>query len=530
MSEGVYTAEQARAYARQRRRARQQQVTASVPTPVWSPQHRATCDRGPDCACPQVRAYASAADQIGYGGSAGGGKSDLQLGLAGTEHRWSMIFRRVFPSLRGMIKRSREIFNADSRSHLKDSFNESLHIWNLADGRVIEFGSVQYEADLKKFQGQPHDFLGVDEATEFPESFIRFLMAWNRTSTPGQRCRLLLTFNPPMDDSGNWIIGFFAPWLDETYPDPAVDGELRYVARINDRDVFYRAPDDVPDDVRVMLEQQATDQDLDDWRAVLKTRTFFHASLRDNPILAATGYGATIESLPEPLRSLLKGNFAAARIANPWQVIPTGWVKLAQGRWKERNQPDVPLQSMGVDPVRGGGDQFAIAKLYGNWCAPIETWPGSMVPDGPAGAALVVNALDGEVGVSVGVDIIGYGSSTFDSLVAQDINAIAVNNSEGAPDARDRSGKFKFRNVRAASYWTLREALDPEHGDDIALPDDPELLADLCAPTFRVTTAGIILEEKEDIKARIGRSPDKGDALVIAHWVHGQSGWLVWGS
>lgn len=460
--------------------------------PIWAPQEGA-----------QALAYASTADQIGYGGAAGGGKSDLQLGFAGTRHRRSIIFRRVFPSLRALIERSREVFNAPGRSHLKDSFNEQLHLWRLDDGRLVEFGSCQYERDLKKYQGQPHDFLGIDEATEFPESFIRFLMGWNRTSDPHQQCRTLLTFNPPFDEGGSWVIAFFAPWLDEHCPDPAADGEIRYVARIDDRDMFYRRPGDAPEEAR----------------ATLKTRTFFHASLSDNPILEATGYGATIDAMPEPLRSLLKGNFAAARAADPWQVIPSVWVRLAQQRWRERQQPDVPLQSLGADPVRGGQDQFTIARLYGNWCAPIESWPGALVPDGPAGAALVVTALNGAQDVAVGVDVIGYGSSTYDSLIALGVDAVAVNNSESADDARDRSGKFKFRNVRAASYWALREALDPDHGDDLALPDDPELFADLCAPRFRVTTAGIQMNGKDEIKQLIGRSPDKGDALVLAHWV-----------
>lgn len=483
----------------------QQSQVATLP-PVWQPQPTM-----------QAVAYACEADQIGYGGAAGAGKSDLLLGLAGMKHRRSLIMRRVFPSLRALIERSREIYNAAGARHADDSFNEQLHRWRLhspAGERIVEFGSCQFEQDLKKWQGQPHDLLGIDEATEWPEQFVRFLMAWNRTSDPDQHCRLVMTFNPPMDDDGAWVIRFFAPWLDEHYPDPAESGEIRWVVRIDDRDVFYRSIDEMPAE----------------HRNTAKSRTFIRASLADNPILAATGYGATIDALPEPLRSLLKGNFAAARKTDPWQVIPSAWVRAAQKRWREREAPDVPLQSLGADPARGGQDDFAIAKLYGNWCAPIETWPGTAVTDGPEGAALIVNALDGEQGVSIGIDVIGIGSSVYDSTIALDINAVAVNNSESGGDARDRSGKFKFRNVRAASYWALREALDPEHGDDLALPDDPELLADLCAPRFKVTTAGIQVEEKDDIKKRIGRSPNKGDALVIAHWVHGQSGWLVWGS
>ncbi len=172
---------------------------------------------------------------------------------------------------------------------------------------------------------------------------------------------------------------------------------------------------------------------------------------------------------------------------------------------------------------------MASASLYGSWCGPLATGPGAMVPDGPTAAGLVVQALGGEMSAPVGVDVIGVGSSCYDSLGASGVDAVPVNNSEGAPDARDRSGKLRFRNVRAASYWALREALDPEHGDDLALPDDPELLADLCAPRYKVTTAGVTIESKDDLKARLGRSPDKGDALVIAHWVAGQGSWLVWG-
>lgn len=440
--------------------------------------------------------------------------SDLLLGFAGTQHRRSVIFRRVFPSLRGLIERSREVFNAKGDAHSRDSYNEQLHVWRLADGRMIEFGAVQYDQDKRKHQGQARDFIGFDEATEFPEAVVRFLMAWNRTTWPGQRCRVVMTFNPPMDEAGAWVLRFFGPWLDPQHPNPAEDGELRWYAMVDGQEVA--RPDGEPFAHDGQIIQP-------------KSRTFFHANLDDNPALAETGYGATIDALPEPLRSLLKGNFAAARGADPWQVIPAGWVRQAQARWREREQPDVPLQSLGVDPARGGQDRMAIAKLYGNWCAEIETFPGVMVPDGPSGAALIVNALDGESGVTVGIDVIGIGSSIYDSAVAMDIDAIAVNNSESAGDARDRSEKFRFRNVRAASYWKLREALDPVHGDELALPDDPELLADLCAPRFKVPAAGIQIESKDDIKARIGRSPDKGDALVIAHWVLGQSGWLLWG-
>jgi hypothetical protein len=493
---------QARAQQHRRRRA----ASSGAPlAPVWTPQ-----------AGVQARAYESKADQIGYGGAAGGGKSDLQLGFAGTQHKRSIIFRRVFPSLRGMIERSREIFNAEARSHLKDSYNEQLHVWRLSGGLMLEFGSAQYEADLKKYQGQPHDYLGIDEATEFPEKFVRFLMGWNRTSDPNQPCRLLLTFNPPMDDSGSWVVSFFAPWIDEDYPDPADDGEIRLVVRLDDKDTFYRDYTDIPEEARARLIEEAHTQGLGDWRRMVKRRTFFHASLKDNPILASTGYGATIEAMPEPLRSILKGKFDAVRVADPWQVIPREWVKAAQKRWADE-RPSIGLCSVGCDVARGGDDQTVIAELVGNWMAPLHKYPGKATPDGPSVAALLTPFVTKKVHIAI--DVIGVGSSAYDTLKTNSANVMPVNNSASAPDgATDKSKTLKFRNVRAASYWKLREALDPENGDDVALPPDPELLADLCAARWKLSTAGVQIEDKEDIKERIGRSPDCADALALAHF------------
>ena len=75
-----------------------------------------------------------------------------------------------------------------------------------------------------------------------------------------------------------------------------------------------------------------------------------------------------------------------------------------------------------------------------------------------------------------------------------------------------------MRNVRAEAYWGLREALDPVKGDNLTLPDDPELLADLVAPHWKLSASGIQIESKDEIKARLGRSPDCGDAVVLAHY------------
>ena len=74
-----------------------------------------------------------------------------------------------------------------------------------------------------------------------------------------------------------------------------------------------------------------------------------------------------------------------------------------------------------------------------------------------------------------------------------------------------------MRNKRAEMYWKMRDALDPDYGDDIALPPGNELLADLCSARYSITTAGVLIEPKEKIKERIGRSPDIGEAVMMAN-------------
>lgn len=79
----------------------------------------------------------------------------------------------------------------------------------------------------------------------------------------------------------------------------------------------------------------------------------------------------------------------------------------------------------------------------------------------------------------------------------------------------------RFANLRAEMYWHLRERLRPdaEVYMHIRLPNDQELFNELAAMKFTYTSNGrIIIESKEDIKKRIGKSPDKADALCLAVW------------
>lgn len=449
---------------------------------------------------PQWHAILSPADELFYGGAAGGGKTDLILGSAIELHQRSLILRRESTQLRGIIDRSREILDGKGAT-----LNEVMGIWRgLPNGGTIELSGCKNEADKRKFQGRPHDLIAFDEATEFLESQVTFIIGWARTEDPNQHVRIIFTGNPPTSAEGQWIIKRFAPWLDESFPDKAKPGELRWVAMLDGKEQWLENGQPFEHNGEMITP---------------KSRTFIPARVSDNPYYVATGYESQLQLLPEPLRSqLLNGDFNAAMDDDPWQVIPTQWILEAQARWTP--ECDDPLSGLGVDPSRGGDDKTAISKRRGNWFD-VKSWSGKETPDGPSVAALVVQEWDGVA--LIALDIIGIGSSVYDTLIAQNVTRVLDVNFAGASDTTDKSGRFKMRNIRAEAWWGMREALDPQSGNDIALPPTSEVRADLCAPRWKLTVSGILIEDKDEIKKRLGRSPDIGDAIVLANYTLGQS-------
>lgn len=461
---------------------------------------------------PQTLAYESQADITGYGGAAGGGKTDLACGMALEDHEKVMILRRVGTELTAIVDRLTELLEG------RDGYNGQLGIFRAkrSDGRAVqvELGAVPNLGDERKYQGRPHDLIVFDEAANFLEAQVRFLMGWLRTTTPGQRCRALLTFNPPTSAEGRWIIEFFAPWLDDKHPNPAAPGELRWFATVAGKDM------EVADSTPFVIENDRPCYDFDeedyapDQIVRPMSRTFIPSRISDNPYLTGTGYMSTLQALPEPLRSqMLNGDFKAGMKDDPWQVIPTEWVDMAMARWSMR-APKPELMGLGVDVARGGDDQTVICgKHDGLWFDEFKTYQGRETPDGPSVAGLVIAANRGHAPIHI--DVIGVGASPYDFLLNARQNVLGINVAEKSM-ALDRSGRLGFFNQRSELWWKLREALDPANDTGIALPPDKEMRADICAPKWELSGRVIRVESREDIIKRIGRSPDKGSALCLA--------------
>lgn len=202
-------------------------------------------------------------------------------------------------------------------------------------------------------------------------------------------------------------------------------------------------------------------------------------------------------------------------------VIPLKWVEAAQQRWQEwkdtgteESPPDLPpLSKLGVDVARTGEDTTVLAPRHGRIVPEIRRYALSSTMNT---ARYAKHYLDSNPSALATIDVIGIGAGVVDRLRELGYNIDAFNGGEKT-NLTDVSTEVEFVNRRAAAWWTMRELLDPQYDLQIALPPDDILAGDLTAPKWKLTAAGKIqIESKDDIKKRIGRSPDSGDAVVMA--------------
>jgi hypothetical protein len=101
----------------------------------------------------------------------------------------------------------------------------------------------------------------------------------------------------------------------------------------------------------------------------------------------------------------------------------------------------------------------------------------------------------------------GYGSGVIDSGQQAGMHMVDVQFAGKAQDPR-------FFNARSEMWFRMAEWV--KKGG--ALPEDPGLLQELVTPTYYMQGGKFRLEEKAQIKKRLGRSPDKADALAMTFY------------
>lgn len=254
----------------------------------------------------QALLHATNANQILYGGQAGGGKShalrwdaiDFCINCPGLN---AVLFRRTMPQLeRNHVAEIRKLPKA------LGEYNETKKVFNFVNGSSIVFKHLEHEHDVDDIQGWEIHWAGVDEAgqcTEYqleyiksririPDSLKEKWSALGKQAYVDRLPRLALSANPG---------GVSHHYLKERYIDPAVPGEIF-------RDSFTRDETD-PDD-----EGAPT--------------VFIQSTLDDNKYLGKE-YRRQFAGLPEWQKKMLRDG--------DWNVVAGAYFDCWTGEWSENH-------------------------------------------------------------------------------------------------------------------------------------------------------------------------------------------------
>lgn len=209
-------------------------------------------------------------------------------------------------------------------------------------------------------------------------------------------------------------------------------------------------------------------------------------------------------------------------------LIPLAWVEAAIERWTlwdEAGQPDLPLQIprvVGVDVARSGRDNTVIGHRVGYLITHFDAHnlEDTMRTAARVGPMLSHGGEEDDPRVVGVIDTIGVGAGVFDRLRELKLPVLAYTGSAKTA-FKDRTGEYGFVNTRSAAYWHMRELLDPANDSIVMLPPVDLMISDLTTPTWDINSGAppkIVVEKKEDVVERLGRSPDHGDAVVMMFW------------
>lgn len=208
-------------------------------------------------------------------------------------------------------------------------------------GTSVRFSHLQHEDDKNSWQGSQLDFVGFDELTHFSEGQFFYLLSRLRSAHAGGiKPVLRATTNP---DPDSWVRSFLAPWVDDTYPDPAKSGEVRWFYRDADTIVWLRNPADRPATVE---------------REAVHSVTFIEAHLEDNPALMASdpGYKGRIQALPLVERIMLSGGPDAWKVRRDGNMFKRHWFPIVDAAPADLLATVRRWDLAGTEPRKGQND------------------------------------------------------------------------------------------------------------------------------------------------------------------------------
>ena len=340
----------------------------------------------------------------------------------------------------------------------------------LIDEELVAFGRKPADADESAFQGihAPYVLVVLDEACGIPES----LWIGAEAITTGPWCRILAIGNP--DNSATHFYKVSQP------------GSGWNSVRISAYDTPNFTGEKVPEIVAVsLISKEWVEEKKTEWGT-------------ENALFRSKVEGEfTLDAADTVVRS---SDVATCRTDTEAVYSPA----------------DLSPVELGVD-VGGGLDETVVRERRGVLAG--REW--RIRTDRPEKIApLVLRAIRESGATAVKIDSIGVGFGVIGELRnaasrgEHSARIIGVNVSENPRD------KKKFANLRAEMWWTIGRELSAQGGWDLSRMDNGDITAaQLLVPRWELDTKGrIIVEPKDKIRERIGRSPDNADALLLAYF------------
>lgn len=418
-----------------------------------------------------------------FGGAMGGGKTgalinegnQLNLDYPGN---FGLLIRKTWPSFRDTVLPQVEKF-IDVKLIADWNRSEKYIIYkNLS--RIRYGGMGDKPDDWEKWMSGEYGWIAIDQAEQFTELEFRMLATRLRLNLPGIRYFFLLSCNPNV----GWIKEIFIEQVPEDY-------------------------------------------------------IFIPSLPSDNLANLPAGYIKRMKNVltPKQQKALLEGNWDA--VGDPDNVYAYGDVRKAMRR-KARGTLPVDL---GVDVARGGDDESIIVLREG---LRVRVHNRAQGHDTMRTAGECWHCCQDKVipkwkdrldRISIKVDADGVGGGVVDRLkeqrrdkeelyTAMVLESLSPEGKKELEKAEYRlrikvveihgSGKPKdpvhFKNLRAEIHWGLRELLE-----DLDLPNDREVSSQMMALKYKTNSAGqIVIIPKEEIKKKLGRSPDLAEAIIYA--------------
>ena len=414
---------------------------------------------------------------IVYGGAAGGGKS--WLGSS-----WLITMCMAYPNTRWFVARLelKKIYETTYESIRKVSRKMGLrrnHHWRHVKGEkkiVFHNGSEILFVETKLKPGDPFferigstEYTGgfIEEASEIDilaYDMLRIRVHRHLNEEYGLLGKILMTCNPKKN------------WLYTKFYKPYENGDLP------------------------------------------KKYAFIQSTVYDNPMISVE-YINNLRDMHSEIHSerLFGGDWNYGD--EPNQLIAYEWVEECF-----QSQKIEGVRYMGVDVADSrGADSSVIVILNGNSLSYIHQFKPNEIDPSDLANEVIYEADAHKVDYkNIAIDGDGVGAGTYGSLVNRKYDVYRVESGRKAVHTPETK-EYKFNVLKSQMWWVAREALRKKEvhiGLEVNSDKGLQLISELCSVRYETKgNKAFKVEAKEEVRSRLGRSPDLADAFVYALWI-----------